>query len=129
MKNISKKEWLVAMLVSIVITIIALFIFNITNVLTKSDIFKCLCNSFFVSGFIVLDFGLLTWCSNQGAFVGLTYGFRQIFEKRRFEKAFLERESYGSYRERKLKNQKNCLHMIIIGLGFIAISIIFLLFV
>lgn len=129
MKDISLKQWLISLGVAILMVVACLFIFKITSADTAVKVLTCLCNSFFITGGVVLCFGLLIWCANHGSFTGLSYGFKQIFEKRRFEKQFEKRERYGEYRERKLKNQHEFMHMIIVGLGFVVISFIFLLFI
>lgn len=129
MKNINLKKLLITTCVSIVLVVGCLFIFKIHEADTSAKVLTSICNSFFVVGGIVLCLGLLTWCSNHGAFIGLMYGFKTIFERRRFEKSFQQRQSYGEYRASKLAKQKDFLHLILVGVAFLLISIIIMLFI
>lgn len=129
MKNIDKKQLIITTLIGLVLVAGCLFIFKIHQADSASKVFTSICNSFFVVGGVYICLGLLTWCTNEGAFVGLTYSFHRIFEKRRFEKTFQERPTYAEYREKKLAKQKTFAHFIIPGVCFIVISIIFLLLI
>lgn len=129
MKKLDKKKLIILYAIGILLVGGCLFIFKILTANTLQLVFTSICNSFFAVGGIILCLGLLIWCGNKGAFVGLTYSFRRIFEKRRSEKAFQQRLSYGEYREKKLEKQKEFLHFIVVGVSFIIISIIFLLFI
>ncbi|MBP5551014.1 MAG: DUF3899 domain-containing protein [Bacilli bacterium] len=130
MKSIDKKRLITLYCIGILLVGGCLFIFKILNANTLQLVFTSLCNSFFAVGGIILCLGLLIWCGNKGAFIGLTFTFRRMFfEKRRSEKAFQQRLSYSEYREKKLAKQKKYLHFIIVGVSFIIISIIFLLFI
>jgi len=125
MKDTTLKEWIITISTTIAMFVGAMFIYKINEAATSEEVFKCLCNSAFVSGALIFGFGLLVWCANQGAFVGLQYGVKQIFEKRRFEKGFESRKSYAEYRESKMKKQVRFKHMLVVGTFFIALSIIF----
>ena len=129
MKNIDLRKLLITTGVSIVLVVGALFIFKIHQADTTAEVLTSICNSFFVVGGIILCLGLLTWCSNHGAFIGLMYGFKTIFERRRFENAFKQRQSYGEYRESKLAKQKDFLHFIVVGVVFLLLSIIIMVFI
>lgn len=129
MKNLDKKRLIILYAVGIVLVGGCLFIYKILDANTLQLVFTSLCNSFFAVGAILLFLGLAIWCGNHGAYIGLTYNFRKIFEKRKPEKAFQQRESYAQYRERKLSKQKAFMHFIIVGVSFIIISIVFLLFI
>lgn len=129
MKNLDKKKLIILYGISIVLVGVCLFIFNILTAYNLQLVFTSLCNSFFAVGGIMLCLGLLIWCGNKGVFIGLTYGFKRIFEKRRSEKYFQNRQSYGDYRAQKLEKQKDFWPFIIVGVSFIIISIIFLLFI
>ena len=129
MKNIDKKKLFITLGVGVAFVVACLFVFNIQKADTTQLVLTSICNSFFVVGGIFVCFGLLIWCSNHGAFIGLQYGFKMIFEKRRFEKSFQQRQSYGEFRASKLEKQKVFMHFIIVGVSFILISIIVLMFI
>lgn len=129
MKNIDLRKLLITTGVSIALVVGCLFIFKIHQADTTAKVLTSICNSFFVVGGIILCLGLLTWCSNHGAFIGLMYGFKTIFERRRFEKSFQQRQSYGEYRESKLAKQKEFLHFVVVGVVFLILSIIIMFFI
>ena len=130
MKKIDKKKLIILYIIGIVLVGGCLFIFKILQANTLKLVFTSLCNSFFAVGAILLFFGLALWCANHGAFTGLTFRWRRIFEKRKPEKAFQQqRKSYGEYRAERLEKQKPYLHFIVVGISFIIISIVFLLFI
>lgn len=129
MKKCDIKSLLILYGISVVLVVGCLFIYKIHKADTVESVLTAICNSFFVVGGIILCLGLLILCGNKGAFIGLTYGFKRIFEKRRFEKSFQERQSFGEYRASKLEKQKPYLHFIIVGVSYIIISIVFLLFI
>ena len=129
MKKINLKKLLILTVVSVALIVGCLFIFKIHEADTTAKVLTSICNSFFVVGGIILCLGLLTWCTNHGAFVGLMYGFKTIFERRRFEKSFQQRQSYAEYRESKLAKQKEFLHFILVGVVYLLISINIMLFI
>ena len=129
MKHIDMKKFIITSIVGVVLVVGCLFLYKIHVATNAAEVLTSICNSFFVVGGIFLCLGLLLWCSNHGAFIGLMYGFKQIFERRKFEKAFQERQSYGEYRESKLAKQKAFLHFILIGVIFLLISIILIFFI
>ena len=129
MKNINIKKLIITAGVGVAFVVGCLFIYKIHVAQTTSEVLTSICNSFFVVGGIFLFLGLLLWCTNHGAFTGLSYGIKRIFEGRRFEKSFQQREKYGDYRARKLSKQKDFLHFIIIGVIFLFISIIIIFFI
>ncbi len=129
MKNIDKKALLISSIIAVLLVTGCLFIYKIHQATTKAEVLTSICNSFFVVGGVYVLFGALTWCSNHGAFIGLQYGFKRIFEKRRFEKSFENRQPYMEYRDSKLAKQKSYLHFILIGALFVAVSIVILFFI
>ena len=89
MKNIDKKALLISSIIAVLLVTGCLFIYKIHQATTKAEVLTSICNSFFVVGGVYVLFGGLTWCSNHGAFIGLQYGFKRIFEKRRFESTLI----------------------------------------
>lgn len=129
MKKIDKKKLIILYAIGVLLVGGCLFVFKILEADTAKLVLTSFCNSFFVVGGILMFLGLAIWCANHGAFVGLTYSWKRIFEKRRSEKAFQKRQKYSEYRESRLAKQKEFLHFIVVGVSFILISLVFLLFI
>lgn len=129
MKDISAKAWIIVILINLLMVVGCMFIYKILEADTTEKVFTCLCNSCFVGGAFMFGFGLLVWCANQGAFIGIQYGVKQIFEKRQSPSKFEKRKSYAEYRSEKLKKKANFEHMLIVGASFIALSLIFLVLI
>lgn len=94
---------------------------------TTQDTFKVLTNAFFVSGILMLCFGLLCFSSNQGAFTMLTYGTRKFFSmfKRRLDRNV--EDTYLNYKMSKLEKQTPFIHLVLVGAVLICISLLFLI--
>ncbi len=129
MKHIDIKKLIITSIVGVVLVVGCLFIYKIHVAVTTAEVLTSICNSFFVVGGIFLFLGLLLWCTNHGAFTGLTYGIKRVFDGKRLVRNLKERETYGDYRARKLAKQKDYLHFILIGVIFLIISIILIFFI
>lgn len=129
MKKIFSKSLLFTFIAGLVLVTGCLFVFKIHEADTLAKVLTSFCNSMFIVGGLLMFFGLLIWCTNHGAFVGLQYGFKRIFEKRRFQAAFEARQSYSEYRESKMAKHRPYADYIIVGVFFIIISIVIYFFI
>ena len=91
------------------------------------EVMHILCDSFFVPGVVILGFGLLVVASNGGTFDMLVYGTKKFFNLFRKNPTKQLEETFYDYRMAKSENKGEFAHLIVVGLLFIAISIIFLL--
>ena len=89
-------------------------------------VYHILTDSFFASGVIMAAFGLLVFATNEGSFDMLAYGIRKLF-------VFLKRnptddkyKTFYDYRQAQRENQHDFGYMIIVGVLYIGISMIFL---
>ena len=88
-----------------------------------------LCDAFFVPGILLLGFGTLLFCADDGVFDMLTYGTMKVVnlvrsEKRRssFPKTFYD------YRVMKQEGRKGGFgYLMIIGAVFLAVAVLFLI--
>ena len=87
---------------------------------------KILCDGFFVPGVVILGFGLLVVASNGGTFDMIVYGTKKFFDLFRRNAYKRVNETFYEYKKAKSDKKIEFLYMIITGLVFIAISIIFL---
>ena len=85
-----------------------------------------LCDAFFVPGVVILGFGLLVIASNGGTFDMLVFGTKKFINLFRKDVSKRMHETFYDYRTAKSENKGEFLYLIIIGLIFIVISMIFL---
>lgn len=111
-------------LIFIVIVILAKGIFSQQN---AKDVMHILTDATFASGALIFCFGILVVASNGGTFDMLSYGmisfismFKKDVNKRKYK-------TFYDYRQTKQASPKPYLYLIIVGAGYILISLIFLL--
>ena len=124
-----KKIWsyIINFVIGISISLAIMLSKNVFKQVSSSEVMHILCDSFFVPGILLLGFGLLIIASNGGTFDMLIYGTKKFFNMFRKNPTKQLEETFYDYRTAKSENKMECLHFIIVGLVFIAISVIFLL--
>ena len=125
------KNWLKYVITAAIgFAMAALIIFTggVFNQPTKADTIELLVNGFFVPGVIILGFGLLVVASNGGTFDMLVFGTKKFFDL--FRKPHNRRitDTFYDYRKAKQEHKGEFLYMILVGLGFIIVSLILLIF-
>lgn len=95
----------------------------------KGEIYKILCNCFFVPGFLFVGCGGLVFCASKGAFDAISYLFHSLFVTHNWSKTkFKDKKTYGEYVvEKRSKTKPLPLHILVVGVGAILISIVFLI--
>lgn len=126
MKTVYK--YLITVAVGLVIAFLALLARNIFNLTATVDFMKAFCDAFFVSGVVLVCVGGLVFVSNGGVFDMLAYGIRTFFES--FKKNVTDRKyrTYYEYKESKKDRKTSFSFLVIVGVVFIAVSMIFLVF-
>ena len=111
------------------LAIAALIIFpSVFNQETASDVYKVLVNAFFVPGVLILGFGLLVVASNGGTFDMMVYGtkkFIDLFRKPQYRKIT---NTFYDYRRTKQEHPGAAAQLVLVGIGFIVVSLILLIF-
>ena len=90
-------------------------------------IIHILVDAFFAPGAIILCFGLLVVASNGGMFHIISYGmmsFVNLFRKKRTQMKY---KTYYDYKKAMSENPKPFLYMVIVGLFYVAVSMVFLI--
>ena len=108
------------------ITCILLFTRGITTA-GGQDFFHIMCDAFFVPGVIFTGFGLLVVASNGGAFDMLAYGTMSLIALFYRNPAKRKYPTFYDYRQSKEDKKTRYWHLLISGLIFIFISVIFLI--
>lgn len=111
---------------------IALFfmVLSIRDIYTKTDakeIFLILTDAFSVPGVLVVLFGLLVFCSNEGAFRMLAYSIRTLFSVFKRNPADRKYRTYADYKMAKDGNNASFGFLIIAGGTFCILAVVFLI--
>ena len=130
MSRLKKKilEYSITTVAAAIVIFIVLLIKGIFKEgLEAKEIYLYLTDAFFAIGIIVAGFGLLVFAANSGAFDMLVYGiyrFFTLFKKKPHEVKY---ETFYDYHIAKAEKPKtDFLFMLIVGLVYIGISMIFL---
>ena len=115
---------------TLVVSLCSLLIMFTQGLFKATDsqtIMKILTDAFFAPGIIAVCFGLLIVASNGGTFYIFSYGissFMNLFKKDRSKMRY---KTYYDYKEAMKDQQKPYGFILIVGLAFIAISMIFMI--
>ena len=90
------------------------------------DVMKALCGGFFVSGVLIACFGGLVFASNGGVFDMITYGVKNLFWLFKKNPADRKYKDFYEYRDAMKEKKRSYGYMVIVGLAYIAVSLIFL---
>ncbi len=124
----SKKHTLVKYVATVVVGLVIALLFCILKGLFKTEdkgtVLRILCDAFTVPGILLTCVGLLTLVIKEGALDGITYSFSSM---RRVRRGYVSDEktpkTYYDYKEAAKGKRKIAWHLIIVGLGFIAVAI------
>ncbi len=124
--KINKTKLLICLGVSLAITIAVLIIKGVFSSITIKETAMILSDSFFLGGSLMLVAAGLVWASDHGVSDGIGYSFSKLFSlrKRDYEE---HKESYSEYKDRKHARKSSVIEFLIAGLGFVVISVVFLL--
>lgn len=127
MKKIRK--YLITILVGLIISFSIMIAKDIFSSPNEKTVFHILCDSFFVSGVLIAGYGLLVVASNGGTFDMFIYGVSKFFNMFRKDMNKEKHKSFYEYRLAKAEKPKNEFwYLVIIGMIFILISLLFLMF-
>ena len=126
MKKIYK--YLITTFIGILISFSVLLYKKSFNVTSYQELFHHLSDATVVSGVLLIGMGLLIGIANTDFFDIFKYGILSFFNMFRRNNFIRKYETYYDYKEaRKDKAKISYLYIIIIGLVFILMSIIFLI--
>ena len=115
---------------TIVLSLFALLIMYMNDLFKLTDsqeIMKILTNAFFVPGVIGVCFGLLVVISNDGMFNIFSYGMQSFINLFRKDRSKIKYKTYYDYKEAVKDNKKPYGFLLLVGLDFVAISMIFMI--
>ncbi len=94
----------------------------------KPDIFRLLSDACIVSAALVGGVGVLVFAANGGLFDMLSYGFRQFIDHFRPSARNEHYRSFYDYKQAKGERRRPTAHMMIAGIIFFLLSLVFSLF-
>ena len=124
MKTVYK--YLITAAFGAVLAFIVLLIKDVFHLSQTVDVMKALCDGFFVSGVLIACFGGLVFASNGGVFDMITYGVKNLFWLFKKNPADRKYKDFYEYREAMKEKKRSYGYMVIVGLAYITVSLIFL---
>lgn len=122
------RKYIITIIVGLVIAFIVLLIRNVFTLKTKVEILHVLSDAFFISGFLLFGFGLLVFASNEGTFDMLVFGFAKLINVFKRDMTKSKYKTFYDYRVSKQEKKQSFGFMVIVGLGLILVSLVFLFF-
>ena len=115
---------------TLVVGLLSLFIMWMKDLFIQTDsqeIMKILTDAFFAPGMIAVCFGLLIVASNGGTFHIFSYGLSSFANLFRKDRTKMRYKTFYDYKEAMKDEKKPYGFILIVGLVFIAISMIFMI--
>lgn len=106
--------------------VVAFLVAWLRGIFTAEDVLsviKCLCDGFFVAAVLLGGIGLLSWCSNEGAFDMLSYSMSTLWRVTFARKEGWKKESYGDYKDRKHEKSREFSYFLWVALVYLVLSI------
>lgn len=129
MQNSPKIPWKGYISITVVALTISVYLMIDRGVFAQTDIaeiYKLLCDAFFVPGIIFSCLGVLVAVSNEGFFDIFSYSMRIFVDSFTRNKNFRnEYQTYFDYTRRNKEKNTNVKFVLHVGLAFIAIGTIF----
>jgi len=101
--------------------------YNIHTAPDAAFAMQALADSFFVPGACIAGVGLLVFASNGGVFDMLSYAVRWLFVRLRKDMNARKYKDYYEYRQAKKQQKRSFAFMLIVGIAFVALSVIFII--
>lgn len=109
---------------------LTLFVLISKDIFNKTDpkvIFHILSDAFFIPGVLITCVGLLVFTSNQGSFDMIIYGFQSFINIFRKDINARKHKTFYDYKEAKKDNKRSFGYICLVGLGFLAVTAIFVI--
>lgn len=120
-------EYSITTVIGLAFVSLIIFSKNIVNAETQ-EVFKILTDAFFAVGVVISCMGLLVVSYNGGTFDMLGYGMIKLVNVFKKDVTKLKYKTFYDYHQAKHEEPMSFWYMIIIGLAFIGISLLFLVF-
>lgn len=119
------KKYIITSAVGLSMTFLFALIRGLANQTETIKVMHILSDSFFITGVLLTGSGLLVLSSNLGTFDMLVYGMTAFIDYFR-KKSERKYETFYDYRVSREKNKTSFAFLLIIGIAFIGMSLLFL---
>ncbi len=123
------KRYLISISVGLLIACIVMLTRNIFAETDTNRILIILNDAFFISGMCLACVGGLVFVSGNGIFHVFGYGFSLFFGKRKRDVSDRKYKDFYEYKKAKGEEKPSCAYLLLVGLAFIAISLILLIWI
>ena len=128
--NLTWVKYVAAAVVGLTIALVICILKGIFKTTDPAKIFRILSDAFAVPGILLTCFGLLSYVTKEGTFDGIAYSFKTMRKVRRnITDDGKTPKTYYDYQQSAKTKRKVAWHLVIVGLGYIAIAIIFIIIV
>ena len=111
--------------VSMIIFIVAASVWNLFSQTELLQIIRILADAFFLHGVMFVGVALIGWIGSKGTFDIFSFSMRNLFSMFKKE-SYYKNASFYEYRREKDENRKPFnLPMMVVGLAFLALGILF----
>ena len=117
----------ITVLVGLALTFFAALVQGVFGQTENAALMKIFCNAFFAAGAILACAGLLVVATEGGAFDMLSFAVVLIFDLFRKDVNKRKYKDFYEYRQAKKEKKRSFAFLLIVGVIFIAISLIFLI--
>lgn len=114
----------VTLFIAIVMCVAILLVNGMFWAETSLELMKDLCDGFCITGFLLIAFGLLLFIGNDGTFTMLSYAVKKMFVIFKKDNRL---GTYYDYKKNKIDNPSPFKYLLLVGMIFMAIGIVFLL--
>ncbi len=123
------RRYLISASVGFLIACVVMLTRNIFAETEINRILVILNDAFFISGMCLTCVGGLVFVSNNGIFHVFGYGFSLFFGKRKRDVGDRKYKDFYEYKAAKAENRSSCAYLLLVGLAFIAVSLILLIWI
>lgn len=125
MKKILK--YLITFALGSLVVFVVLFSKDTFHQTETLNVYRDLCDAFFVSGAIMAGLGLLVFASNGGTFDMLSYGMIRFFGLFKRDVTKVKFRTFYDYRKAQQEKQRSFGFILIEGCVFLAVAVVFLI--
>jgi len=123
MKKIFK--YLITITIGLIMTLLILFSKGIFDTHNSKDVIHILSDAFIVPGVVITGIGLLVFATNEGVFDIIVYGVGQFIKMFSANPTKRKYKDFNEYREVKRSTKISFGYIIIVGIVFLAVALIF----
>ena len=129
MKNKKWMPYVITTAIGLLVAVLVLYSRNVfSETLDTAALMTALCDAALIPGGLLFCVGLLLWIAETGQFDMLRYGFHFVYAMFVPSARISERDSFYEYKtQRNEKRKKSPKFLIWIGLGFLLLSVIFVI--